>query len=314
MSVLDLISIDPEVGKIAMTESIRLDGSEGMIRRGLSETALELSSVLQSFGNLFSPASGEIPYGHMTAVRNTGVAQLYSQQRAHFSQIVVSGIYNGESSPLKQYVAYAVLAYFYRAAVERKTVDRYQVKLDRLQRDIEFKYLPFLMNTGMPVVNQPLACPGAKLEPGAGVWSAANISSVSGGTDAAADYDVAVSYTGRSYVSQSDRKNAESALSEIIRFSLPINSRLAVSIASLTPPTATQPTSSNQLGGYTRLAATGWNIWVGTAGGTLYLQQANPIATASFTFDAAPVLSGPVSHDGQDPDGRMIIGRALFRG
>lgn len=314
----DMVGIEPEIQKVALTEQIRLDGSDGMIRRGMTEAALALTSLMQSFDNLYAMSSGDgITFAHLAAVANTGTGGVFTRQRALLSQIVVHGAYTGYNSVLRQWVAQKILATFYASAVERKMAasDRYSQKLDRIERDLTYRYEGYLMNTGIPIVAVPLPCPGAKLEPNSGTWSSANVSAVAGGIATSAAYDVAITYVGSKYKSQTDQQNSESALSEIVRFTIPDSSRLSISIASLMPPTFTQQGATLQFGGYTRMAAAYWNIWVGAAGGTLYLQGSPiPIGTTSYTLTGAPVLSGYTSHNGQEPNGNMLLGRSLGRG
>lgn len=311
----DLYSICADINQIASTESIELSGPRGSIAQGIHEAALELETTLQSFSFGIYPT--EFTAGHWAAVTNIGQGTgPPTGMRLAFSQIIVTSPTADQWSPLRRWVAYKVLGFFFMTAGERKTNDRYGDTWTRLEQELERRWQPYLMASGIPFVTNPLARPGAIFEPESGTFDKDDLSAVVGGADPAQSYDVAITYTGAKYVNQLDKQNAESAPTDRAQISLPSGNYLRVSITRLKPPSATQPAATRYRSTYLPMAATGWNIYVGSRKGTLYLQNPSPLplATTSYTFSGAPTLMGYMAGLGQYPDQNAAVQRTLMRG
>jgi len=63
-------------------------------------------------------------------------------------------------------------------------------------------------------------------------------------------------------------------------------------------------------------SASGWNIYAGSQGGPLYLQNSTPIPilTTSYTFAGPPVLAGYVPDSGQYCEAKMTMQLMVMRG
>ena len=312
----DLQSIDGEALDIADAESITLSGSQGILIQATQEAGFELlTEMVPAFQSYILPPG--VTWQHQVAVWNTGLQQNQNSSRIQLAQVVVSGPFTNQWSILKRWVVYRALLQLYRSAAERKINDRYQAKFDRLATDVTNRMTPMLLNYGIPIVTNPLPRPGAKYFPNSGTFTSANVTAISGGSNPQTQYVVAVTYTGSGYVTQTTTGiDAESAPSDLITFTLPLNDLLQVDISTLVPPTSTQPTILWPESRFSPMAATGWNVYVGLTTGPMFLQTAtpNPIATTTYAFAAAPVLSGKTMGQGQKPDALMTVQRTIFRG
>jgi hypothetical protein len=317
ISSADLLIIDPEVPIVAKANHIQLDTPQGICAMACDEVGQKLLSETQAFQGFLPPFA--TPYTQTAAVINL-VGPAVNRSRIPLSQIVVSSPTDATLSSLKRFAVYTALELVYRAAVYSKVNDRYQKKREDFQNEIRKKYWPRLYNQGCPVVFKPLAAPGALHEFQAGVWSTANLAAV-GGTNAlvTANYDVAITWVDQSlYQNPANKYNAESGGSALAAaFSLPTANVLQVSIAGLNPPNGQAPINVALGQGIVVPGnATGWNLYVGQSGSTLYLQNATPIpiATQLYTMPGAPVLSGYTLLQGQYPDQYLTMARMIMRG
>lgn len=110
-------------------------------------------------------------------------------------------------------------------------------------------------------------------------------------------YDVAVTWVEQTrYLSPKTKGNSESAPSaRATGISVTTANVLHVDISVLNPPNGLNPLNSALGQGLVIPGiASGWNVYVGAQGGTLFLQNATPIAigTTGYTLAGAPVLSG----------------------
>jgi hypothetical protein len=90
-----------------------------------------------------------------------------------------------------------------------------------------------------------------------------------------------------------------------------------VTIAGLNPPNGQAPINVALGQGIVVPGnASGWNLYVGQSGQTLYLQNSTPIpiATQVYTMSGAPTLSGYPLLAGQYPDQYLTLQRMLMRG
>lgn len=315
ISQADLVTVDSEVTDVATAESITIDGTNGLSWKAHGECADFLLSAMQSFGG---PLGGPTISGtHLAHVYNTGGGYAVRIPRIQRHQIVTHSPLNASLwSPLKRWAIQKALVLFYRSAFNRNVNDRYASKLEEYERALRMDYWPALKSNGLPVVVTPLSAPAAVFEPNSGTWSASNLSSVPGGATAQTAYYVAITYTGSGYVSASSKGNAESAPSQKLQFTVPLDELLKIDITSLVPPTGAQDPSTLVYGAYSPMAATGWNVYVGSNDTDLYLQNASPIAiaTKTYTLSAAPTLSGTRLQLGQFPDLYQHFSDLIARG
>jgi hypothetical protein len=308
----DLTTMDSELPEIMEAEQLR---ANDIISQSWSSCANELSQGTQAFG------WGMFANPHNAAVFNTGFFTT-STRRIGLEQIVVSSGYANYNAPLQKWMILRALADLYRAASNRAVgQDRYTNKLaTTLQRIDDAKR--DLWRSGVPVVFAPMPCPGAVHQEGAGVWSIALIDSVQNGQDATWNdltvtwdnlniswenlttanpiipeqtVDVAVTWT---------NGVVESGPSQIVTFTIPGNHFLRVSIAGLTPAS-----------GGIYAAASGWNLYVGAKGGTLYAQTSSPIdiSTTSVVLASSPTANGPKLTSGQKADANLPLQTILQR-
>lgn len=308
--------LDPECKAVAASEkpSIVLEGDNSIIRHTIDEAGNQLESKYQNFsGYLISPG---INLNHAAAVMNI-LSTAINRPRMRLNQVVAVPPDPTKSALQRWLEAYA-LRNLYRAAFARfsKNEDRYQKKFEFWDSEAQTAWSR-LISQGIPVVLQPLPCPGALREFGAGLFQDGAVTAGgSGSTDPGDRYGVAITWTGSAYVSPSNKNNAESAGSARVFVTTTAGQLLSVSISALTPPGATLPAVGTADNIYTQQAATGWNIYASGPGASgMYLQNASPIpvATKSFTLPDKPVLTGPILTAGQFPDYNFAFQNMLHR-
>lgn len=295
----DMVALDPEVPEVASAEGLIVEGDGSILRQAWDECANEVLGRMEAFG------------GRMGMPGQDGQVA-----RVALSQIVATDAYAHKLSALQRWVLYRGMAMFYRAATSRSLNDRHAMKMEQFREDAREQWKA-LWRRGLPVVHQPLPCPGALHERGAGDWGFESLSSVAGGGDPEATVLVAITWVdGSRYQGPLARGNAESAGSRPVGFEIPMQERLRVAIAGLRPPDGVPSTQTPADGPYRTLVATGWNIYVGLLQGPLYLQNATPIPVAdeTYTFAAAPVFAGPQLDAGQVPEVNLVWQNVLQRG
>jgi hypothetical protein len=321
VSSLDMLALDPEITKAAAAECITVDGPAGIAAQACDEVGQKLLLETQAFTGFLPPFA--MPYNQTAAVLNL-VGPSVNRARIALAQVIVGPQNPMESSiakpsHVKRYGIYLALSLFYRAAFYRKANDRYDNKRKMYEDEIRKKYWPRLFNQGCPIVYKPMACPGAIHEYNTGIWGPANVSTVAGTNAGAAAYDVAISWVDNTkYISPALKGNAESAPSATVpAVNAAIGQVLQISIAGLNPPNGQAPLNL-ALGQSLVMpgSASGWNVYVGTAGGILYLQNAAPIniGTLSYKLPGAPVLSGYAADQGQYADAYFTMQKTLMRG
>jgi hypothetical protein len=307
VSAADLQRLDPECGEVLANVDqsdavVPLEGSGSICELATSEASSIIQAVNQSFSSGYSTPG--ISSVHLSWVNNTGMYQGSSQPRCKMSQIVVHNVDYGTSwSTLKHWVAHLALMILYRTVAARKTEDRYVTKMIMNQTAAAEKWNQ-LMTVGLPVVQVPFPAPGAKMWPDAGTFSAANVTAVVAPTTAGGAKRVAICWVdGTRYnATLADRGDAESGPSAIVPITVPSNSVVSVSIASLNPPDGTNPPTGFSQGFTGSIKATAWNLFVGAAAGPMYLQNATPIPVATLTYalPGDPVVGKPM-RNGQNP-------------
>lgn len=317
----DLLRVDGEIASVSANSSpiLLVEGPGSVCEEAWIDCQQQILAAMQSYVSY--PAQTGMPATHIAAVTNVGVPAR-TQPRVRLNQIVASDSNYGVSrSAVQTWMIYCALALFYRNASARLGMDRYQEKYLRYRDDATTKWR-VLRNQGLPMIYQPLEAPGAKHAFSAGSWSSANITGVAGGSGAAQNVVVAITwYDSSKYTSQTSKLNGESGPSAQISFTIPANQLLKVDITSLIPPTGVADPVGLSSGTWTPLNATHWNIYVGlqvtapASQPTLYLQKEGvPVATKTWTLAAAPTLSGSVLSPGQYQDLNLVFMNVAMRG
>ncbi len=315
-----LRQIDSETDAVAMATKggIKIDGPGSICEQAWREGAQRINSAQQLYNTYLS--SPGVSGGHLSAVQNVGVPPR-AQPRVRLNQIVAHDFnYANSLSAVQIWLAYTALWMIFRDAAARLGKDRYEEKYERYKADAD-RHWRELRAGGLPMIDVPMEAPGAKHGFNAGAWSISNLSSTAGGTDAAQRVLVAITwYDSSRYVSPSNTGNGESGPSAVISFPIPVNTRLTVSIAGLNPPTGAQDQVGTAAGVWVPLRATHWQIYVGTdqtdpaVTPLLYLQQAVPIGTTSYTLTTAPAFSGSTLMQGQFADRNLVFQNIVGRG
>jgi hypothetical protein len=306
----DLTRIDAEATTVATTEGVTLTGPNGLIRAAQEEVAMELQKQMIAFGGYLN--SGDLSANHLAAVLNIGIGNSV-RQKALLVQVPVTDAIPGSWSWIYQYCVYWTLKVLYRNVFSRTVNDRYKQKLDYYSKEIEARVSKNVTALGIPIVLQPLSAPAAFYEANSGTWGQSNVSTVAGSGSTTGPYDVAITYCSMApnwYVSPAMPNNAESAPSSII--TVPTYSPgqvLSVSIATLNPPTGAQSPATLLICVVALLQATHWNIYAGTSGGTLYLQNSAPIPVSQKTYvlPSDPIVSAYPLGMGQYQTRRLSI-------
>lgn len=296
ITAADLQAVDAECATVAtaQTPPIALEGDRSVIRRAIEQCGSKIMAVSQTMTGYY--VSAGMGLNHVMAVMNVGGFGL-ERPRFMLNQLVAL-----DPDPSKRefriWLENMALHYLYRDAVARfgTQSDRYAMKMD-LYRDEASSSWGRLCDRGFPVIiSGYLACPGAIREYNAGTWDSTNISATgSGSAETGHAYNVVITYTGSGYVSPTNKMNSESGPSAMAAIQVPSGKVISISITSLVPPTSTAPDLGIADGVTTRMAAAGWNVYVGLSNSTIiYRQNSTPIAigTMSYTLVGAPVLSG----------------------
>jgi hypothetical protein len=305
LTAADLVALDSEVTEVAAAEDLVVEGEGSILRQAWEECANEVLGRMEAFGGELVFAGG----GRWGALGGT-------RSRVYLTQIVATDAYARKLSALQRWVLYRALVLFYRAATNRTVNDRHALKMAQFAEDAK-QHWKALWRRGLPVVLEPLPCPGALHEWNAGAWDGTKVTGVAGGASAETTYTLAITWVdGSRYQSPTAKGNAESAGSRVLAYTLPANELLQVSIAGLRPPDGTPAARTPADGAFRTLVATAWNVYVGAAEGPLYLQNPAPvpIGTSSYTLAAAPVLGGAVLDPGQVPDTNFTFQNTLQRG
>lgn len=299
ISAADLMSEDPDIQDAADSLGITLGGSSGAIRRGIEEAGRYLENMLVSFTTYIS--SNDISANHLAAVFYTG-SMPNQRRRFTLAQVVVSGQNLEYWSDCKIWAMNWVLKRFYITAANKSETDRYTNKRDYYTKRNAIEMWPSFKQSGIPVVFRPMPAPDQAQARNPGTWLASLV--VGSGVTTVA-YDVAVSYVDQSvYINETLNGNGEGQASQVQTLTPTTGHVIQADITDLNPPNGALNLADISRGFVVPRNATGWNVWVGLTGQTLYLQNATPIpiATKIFTLPGDPVLSGFSVGQGQFAD------------
>lgn len=319
VSTSDMQVIDPEVSDVATAESITVDGTTGLCAETISECMSEVMSHMQRFGGYLT--SGLVSANHLAAVFNVGGPGV-NRTRITPNQIVVKQVGIPAVDSLRRWVVYRCLYNFFRAAASRTTDERFRVKRDDYWKDAKRRYSPLMRSNGLPIVYRPFPCPGAVLERNAGTWGNSNVIAVSHAGPAGGSFDVAITWVDQTYYRGPQyggllnlKGNSESYTSARIAITVAANNVISVNLTGLVPPTANEDPAYINMALATSLNASAFNVYVGTSGGILYLQNNTPVPVSTGTYQLAgdPVLSGYASDFGQYQDACYTFNQDLLQ-
>jgi hypothetical protein len=334
-SAIKIRQIDPEVDAVIKSESaksgvptILLDGPGSISASAWTECRGKLESALASFNCFFGQSGMQ---AHLSAVMNYSWYGNGTRARLRLNQIVLSDSYYANSQhPLERWVHYCALALLFQTASNRywsdaKRGDRYEKKF-QFYTDLAAKQWRRVLNVGIPFVLEFLDCPGSLHGWRSGLWDATNLSTSVDGANTnstATNINLAITYTdASSYISPITKNNAESGPSAVLNYTLPQNTLLAISIATLTPPSPTNiPNTGVSQGIAPQRFPTHWNVYASSAeydNAPLFLQNASPLPLTTLTFTLAPTLliNTPVMDSGAVPSvgSNLIFGNVVVRG
>lgn len=294
-----LDSADAQLRRVLEAEQIDLEGTNGLLATVIDECQTTLLETVHSYACYTS--HGDVESRHLAAVMGPviGAGPVITPQ-----QIVIHNEFGGNLSPLQFWARHRAISAAYRAAFNNSTNDQYLVKMRAHDNEAKTKW-DGIMRSGLPYVTNPLDRPAATRRPHSGAWGGANVSMSATGSSAAGSYEVAITYTGANYTNG----NAESAPSERLSITVFAGRDIQVNIDSLNPPTGIR----ERLSPVNAIAATGWNIYAGPAGGSLRLQHDAPIPidTKLHTFAFRP--TGKFLGNGQMRDAYLTIMRSIIR-
>lgn len=326
ITIEDLQRVDGGVLQVATDEGIPITGNYSFIRGAIEEATQELQKMSVAFGGYLS--TGDVSPNHTAAVLNIGLGNAV-RYKALPSQVVVSGPAPFTSNHVKLWATSFALMYLYRNASNRTVKDRYESKMRYYKSEIDKRLARSVMGLGLPLTIQPLAAPAATFERNSGSWTSANVTSAVQAGPTGGTFDVAVTYVNQGvltnsgytpdstkYVSYLNPGNAESNPSTVQTVVVASGHVVHVDITSLNPSIGSQDPSQRILCVMVPLAATGWNIYVGTSGGTLYLQNLTPIPinTKTYQLAANPVNNTLAMGIGQYADRILSMSPTRQRG
>lgn len=325
-----LAQLDPEVN--AVLDAVGKGANKSALAitditsRAWVECRSKLEAALATFSTYIGQAGSE---AHLAAVLNTGLYGMGNRPRIRLGQIIASDTFYANSmSAIQQWVSYTALRLLFQAAsyhfaTSDSKADRYERKEANYDRQAK-RLWSQLVTQGLPWILSPIDCPGSIHGWNAGTWDATALSftaDLSNTNSQAQDIQVAITYyNATSYVSPTSKGNSESGPSAILQTTIPPDQLLSVSIARLTPTSATNtPNVGLSQGVLTFLTPTHWQVYAGTntPNAPLYLQAAGiPISTAVVTLPATLATSGYILQKGQVPEavGSLLFGQIITRG
>lgn len=295
----DLNVVDQEIADLSAKNNIPMgDTDSSLLRASVLSAGEELLSHLQGFsGYLIGNGCNSNALAAVLNISSTAI----NRPRLLLNQLAVVEP-NIARQAVHRWVKYRALFEFYRALFHRRTSEeRFAMKMD-MYRDETKRNWGILKGRGIPVVMNPLSCPGAKWDYGAGIWGPSNVTIVSNIVGAGGSFKVAITYCSLPpYVSLSNQVGAESCYSLPITIDVATGNVLSVNLTGLNPPSGVMAVAIGTAEGvYPPLPATHWNVYIGlkdgdgSASNPLYLQNLTPIpiATTVYALSADPVVTG----------------------
>lgn len=286
----------------------------------------ELQARLVTFGDNYSAVRPGVAL--QSAIVTWGTRTGSRLPFIRLNQIVVTSRYANSSSPIQDWVAYYSIYKTYERlagninAANNTNRDLFLQKRNKYKHVIEEDLFPILMRIGVQTIRLPLDCPGAVKIPYTGSWGVTNATTASHSGPTGGTFDIAITYVDQSqsnrYQGPNQVNNFESHPSAIISgLTVLANNVISVSITSLNPPNGQipEPMRYANYAGMTS-QATGWNLYIGLTGETLYLQNPiapYPISTKVITLTADPVISGYPMGFGQRGDEDTPLRNLAFR-
>lgn len=270
----DLTAIDSDVPSIAEAEGIDTEGAGGVVREAFAECSNWLTTSFPTLSRAFDPV--------------TDAGRTVSN---HFrlEQVVMTEQYGERRTPLRDWLIWSTLAAFYRSAVRRALNDRYERKLELAEVEVS-KRLATVRRAGIPIVTNPLPCPGAILAPWATVAVPISASLVSG-VGAARTIYWAASYSAGA---------VESAISDVQ--SIDVGAGQSALAAASAPPFS--------VSGYAQPLT--WNCYVGSSPNVLRLIAGG--LTLFVSTDIGGTASGAFPANGQTADTVVPYRDLILRG
>lgn len=262
VTAADLRAIDYEIADVAETHHLTLEGP-GSICRGAWEECADrlLAQFRRHNGPMFPYDVNTLPdWG------NGGGGNVRAS--IALDAVVVSDELAEKTSALENWMIYVALEGLYRAVSNSSQEDRYKKKQEAYQRETSRAWRT-LTATGLPLVAQPLASPGAIHVRGAGTFRDTDVSAIASGTRDAQSVEVAITWWDA-------LRQVESGPSRIVGFTVPAGSLLNVSRSGCTPP----------------VAATHWNVYVAAATGEALTRQFAQIPIATTNWTASGAIAG----------------------
>lgn len=304
ITTADLLAMEGELTIVADAQGITLQTTIDEACREIGQWVL---GQIQSFG---PGATDPVMQWHVSQ-SNPMFSTGDNRPRFSLSQIVTTDAeVAGFRTDLAQLCLYEALRQFYRNASRMADTDRYEEKRNEYAREIKQVYRPRFLRAGLPIVSRPLPRPAAQWEPAAGRFTSEDVSSVGTETIDARAVDIALTY-----VDAGQTANRESAPSARVTVAVAADTVPVVSIARLHPPTGGTKAAQLPRVLVSQLAATHWNVYAGEVGGTLYLQNAEPIAIATETYELPAILeTATPAGVGQYAERYVSLPEVMFRG
>jgi hypothetical protein len=303
----DLEAQDPSVNDTLDTVNSYNQDSVPITAQAAIDTALnfignELQARFVTYGDNYSAIRPGIAL--QSAIVTWGTRTGSRLPYIRLNQVVVTSRYANSTSPIQDWVtSYALVKLYDRLAgsinvTDSANRDLFLQKRNKYRHILEEELFPVLMRVGVQTVRLPLDCPGAMKIPYSGTWGVNNVTAVSKTGTSGGTFDIAITYVDQSqsnrYRGPGQVNNYESHPSAVISgLVIAPNQALSVSITSLNPPNGQIP-EPMRYANYSGMTAqaTGWNLYIGLTGGTLFLQ--NPIAPYPITTQVVTLLTDPV--------------------
>jgi hypothetical protein len=321
VTLADLSKIESEIPDVATTEGINADAAISQATQEFIQWATSVSSHILGRNVMSNPAY----------VPPVTVSQLVTPSTNRpqwtWNQVVTHDPLYGEAaagiddgyywSDLKRLVVYESVVQFYREASSRKDVDRFEEKWLAYRREVRDKYRPRFTKRGLPIVNTPLPCPGARGVPGSRTQTASGLigwsaTMANAGGTLAAPVEVILTWVGANYQGPTAKLQAESGPSASVTTADPggATGRVTIDISGLQAPNGVTPAAFLSAVMVPTQKATGWNVYARLSGqgAPFVLQNLTPIPVATLTWNLDSLrLTGPWLDGGQYPDYWLTI-------